>query len=102
MAVYLIQCEICGKQYTSSTKRKLGSRANNYKSTQRKFVNKETVPMQALKQKRFHEHYCSDRHNGIQDWVITLINSAGTLKELRKKELYWMYKLKPYAPCGLN
>ena len=43
-----------------------------------------------------------DRHNGIQDWVITLIGSADTLKELRKKELYWMYKLKTYAPHGLN
>ena len=26
---------------------------------------KDAVPKQALKQKRFHEHYCSDRHNGI-------------------------------------
>ena len=87
MAVYLIEWEICGEQYTGSTKTKFRSRANNYKSTQRKFVNKEAVPKQALKQKRFHEHYCSDRHNGIEDWVITLIDSADTLKELRKKEL---------------
>ena len=102
MAVYLIECEICGEQHTGSTKTKFTSRANNYKSTQRKFVNKEAVPKQALKQKRFHEHYCSDRHNGIQDWVITLIDSADTLTELRKKELYWMFKLKAYAPYGLN
>ena len=102
MAVYLIECEICGQQYTGSTKPKFRSRANNYKSTQRKFVNKEAVPKQALKQKRFHEHYCSDRHNGIQDWVINLIDSNDTLKELRKKELYWMYKLKTYALYGLN
>ena len=33
-------------------------RANNYKGTQRKFANKEAVPKQALKQKRFHEYYC--------------------------------------------
>ena len=78
MAVYLIECEICGEQYTGSTKTKFRYRANNYKSTQRKFVNKEAVPKQALKQKRFHEHYCLDRHNGIQDWVITLIDSADT------------------------
>ena len=68
-------------------------------------MNKEAVPKQALKQKRkhyFHEHYCSDRLNGIEDWVITLIDSANTLKQLRKKELYWMYKLKAYAPYGLN
>ena len=76
MAVYLIESEICGEQYTSSTKTKVRSRANNYKSMQRKFVNKETVPKQALKQKCFHENYCSDRHNSIEDWVITLIDKA--------------------------
>ena len=56
MAVYLIECEICGEQYTGTTKTKVRSRANNFKSTQRKFVNKEAVPKQVLKQKRFHEH----------------------------------------------
>ena len=76
MAVCLIECEICGEQYTGSTKTKFRLRANTYKSRQRKFVNKETFPKQALKHKRSHEHYCSDRHNGIEDWVITLIDSA--------------------------
>ena len=85
MTVYLIECEICGKQYNGSTKTKFRSRANNYESTQRKFVKKEAVPKQALKQKCFHEHYCSDRDNGIEDWIITLIYSTDTLKELRKK-----------------
>ena len=66
------------------------------------FVSKEVVPKQALKQKRFHEHYCSDRHNGSKDWIITSIYSTDTLKELRGKELYWMYKLKTYALYGLN
>ena len=102
MAVYLIECNICCEQYTGSTKTKFRSSANNYKSTQRKFMNKGTVPKQDLKQKRFfHEHYCLDRHNDIEDWVITLIDSADTLKELRRKELYWMYRLKTYAPYGL-
>ena len=102
MVVYLIECKICGEQYAGSTKARFRSRANNYKSTQRKFVNKEEVPKQALKQKRFHEHYCSDRHNEIEDCVITLIDSADTLKDLSRKELYWMYRLKTYAPYGLN
>ena len=44
MAVYLIEYEICGEQYTGSTKTMFRSRANNYKSTQRKFVKKEAVP----------------------------------------------------------
>ena len=43
MVVYLIECKICGEQYTGSTKTKFRSRANNYKSTQRKFMNKEAV-----------------------------------------------------------
>ena len=64
-------------------------------------MNKEAVPKQAVKQKRFHEHYCSDRHNGIEDWVVTLIDSADTLKELRRKDLYWMYRPKTYVPYGL-
>ena len=34
-------------------KTKFGYRVNNFKSTQRKFVNREAVPKQALKQKRF-------------------------------------------------
>ena len=102
MAVYLIECRVCGEQYTGSTKTKFRSRANNYKSTHRKFLNKKEVPKQALKQKRFHDHYCTESQTGIEDWVITLIDRADTLKELRKKELYWMYKLKTYAPYGLN
>ena len=102
MTVYLIECKICGEQYTRSTKTKFSSRANNSKSVQRKFTNKDVVPKHTLKQKRFHEHYCPDRHNGIEDWVIILIDSANTLKELRRKELYWMYRLKSYAPYGLN
>ena len=77
MAVCLIECKICGEQYTGSAKTKFRSRANNYKSMQRKFMNKEAVPKQALKQKHFHEHYCSDRHNGIEDLVITLTDSEG-------------------------
>ena len=56
MAVYLIEGKIYGEQCTGSTKTKFRSRANNYKSTQRKFMNKEAVPKQALKQKHFHEH----------------------------------------------
>ena len=45
------------------------------------------VPKQALKQKHFHKHYYSDRPNCIKDWVIALIDSADTLKELRRKDV---------------
>ena len=73
--VYLIECIQCCKQCTGSSKTKFRYRANNYKSTHRKFKNKKQVPKEALKRKIFHEHFCSDDHNGIQDWVITLIES---------------------------
>ena len=71
-------------------------------SQNNQFLNKGAVPECALKEKRFHEHYCSERYNGIEVWFITLIDSADTLKELRRKELHWMYKIKTYAPYGLN
>ena len=76
--VYLIECEV---RYVKSNILAV----TNYKSTQRKLVNKEAVPKQALKQKRFQEHYCSDTHHGIADWVITLIDRANTLKKLKRK-----------------
>ena len=36
----------------------------------------------------------------LEDGEIKRI--VDTLKELRRKELYWMYRLKTYAPYGLN
>ena len=49
MAVYLIECQIGCEKYTGSTKTKFRAKANNYKSMQWKFMNRERVPKQALK-----------------------------------------------------
>ena len=57
-------------------------------------MNKETISKQLLKQKRFPENYCSDRHNGIEEWVITLIHSADTLKELSRKDEVFIKRFK--------
>ena len=57
MPVSLTECQICGEQYTGTTKAKLRSRIKNYKNTLGRSMIKEAVPKQAL------EHYCSDRHN---------------------------------------
>ena len=81
--VYLTECNQCWKQYIGSSKTKFRYRANNYKSTHRKFKNKKQVPKEALKQKFFHEHFCLDDHNSIQDWVITLIEQVVDEKFLR-------------------
>ena len=45
-----------------------------------KFMNTEVVPKIVLKQRRFYEHCCSDRHNAIEYWVVTLTYSVDTLK----------------------
>ena len=87
---------------------RLQFRFNNYKSTHRKFRNKlkkgiiQEIKKSELKQKLFHEHYCSDGHEGIANWCVTLIDQVEDKKELRKKELYWINKLNTWAPVGLN
>ena len=56
LAVYLIECEIWGEQYTGytgSTKTKFRSRANNYKSMQRKFVTQRGSSEASPKTKTF-------------------------------------------------
>ena len=78
------------------------ARANNSKSAHRNFRKEQILSNQARNQKRFHEYYLQNDHNGICDWEITIIDHAETVKSLRKKELYWDHKLKTCAPFGLN
>ena len=63
-----------------------------------KSVKKDAFPKQALKQKT---NITVQIDNATEDWSITK-DSPDTLKELRRKELYWMYKLKTYAQYNLN
>ena len=100
MTGYLIECDTCGEQYTDSIKKKrLGLRQITIRAVNQsnQFVNKGVVSKCALKQKRFHEHNCSDRYSGIEGWFITSIVTANTIKEFRRKELHWIYKVKTYA-----
>ena len=53
-------------------------------------------------QEKFHHHFCEEGHKGIEDWEVTLIDSAFSEKSLRSKELFWQYKLKTFHPDGLN
>ena len=55
-----------------------------------------------LKQKIFHKHYCSEGHQVIENWSVTLTDQVEDLDSLRKKELYWINRLNTCTPNGLN
>ena len=50
----------------------------------------------------FHVHYCSEGHQGIENWSITLIDQDEALDSLSKTELYWKNKSNSWAPNSLN
>ena len=106
LVVYLVNCKVCGIQNVGSTVNKYRTRFNNYKSVHRKFRNQTTKGhskgKQAFCQEKFHKHFCSDGHSGIEDWEIILIDKATSKEELRHKELFWQYKLNTFFPVGLN
>ena len=67
------QCQYCFP-YVASTKTKFRCRINNYKSTHRKFKKKYVekglaivVKKSELKQKLFHEYYCSEGHQDVEN-----------------------------------
>ena len=95
--IYLFECKKCQYRfpYVGSTKTKF-----RYKSTHRKFRKKYVekdlavvIKKSELKQKLFREHYCSESHQGIENWSVTLIDQVEDLDLLRKKELYWINRL---------
>ena len=95
--IYLIECKTCGKPYIASTETPFRARFNNYQSAQRNFEKVKKV-----KQESFHVHFSEEGHYGEKDWVITLIDSAENVEELRKKESFWQHELNTFQPLGLN
>ena len=92
--IYLSECKQCQYRfpYVCSTKTKFRYRINNYKSIHRKFGKKYVekdlavvIKKSELKQKLFHEHYCSEGHQGIENCSATLIDQVEDLDSLRKK-----------------
>ena len=99
--IYLFKCKQCQYHfpYVDSTKTKFRYRINNCKSTHGKFRKKYVekpltivIRKSELKQKLFQEHYCSEGHQGIENWSLSLIDQVGDLELLRKNELHWINK----------
>ena len=109
--IYLFECKQCQCHfpYVGSAKTKFRYRVNTCKSTHRKFRKKYVekdlavvIKKSELKQKLFHEHYCSEGQQGNENWIVTLIDQVEDLESLRKKELYWINRLNTWALNVLN
>ena len=66
--VYLFSCKTCSKQSTGSVE-SFRSRFNNYKSPHSNFIKGN-----AVKELSSHAHFEDDKHYGMIDWEITLID----------------------------
>ena len=109
--IFLFECKQCQCRFpcVGGSKTKFRYRMKNYISTHRKFrkkyVEKDLVieiKKSELKQKLPHERYCSEGHQGIENWSVTLIDQVEDLDSLRKKELYQINRLNTWAPNGFN
>ena len=73
--------------YVGSTVTKFRFRFGNYESTHLKLRKKlengiiQEIKKSELKQKPFHEHYCSDGHDGIANWCVTFIDQIEDKKQ---------------------
>ena len=94
--VFLFSFKACSKQYTGSTE-SYRSRFNNYKSAHRNYIKGNTV-----KQASFHAHFEDDKHHGMSDWEVTLIDQRESVDDLRRRESSWQHELDIIQPNELN
>ena len=53
-------------------------------------------------QASFFSHFFEQDHRGEFSVKISIIDGAGDVYSLRRKELFWQYKLGVFSPKGLN
>ena len=94
--IYLLTCKVCSKQYVGQTTDKFRFRWNNYKANHRK-ARKNEPHFQTY----FHHHFVQERHNGLEDIIITFIDKADG-SDPTKRESFWINRLHTKAPFGLN
>ena len=60
------------------------------------------ITLNTVKQALFHAHFEDDKHHGMSDWEITLIDQTESVDNLRRRESFWQYELDTFQPNGLN
>ena len=60
------------------------------------------ITLNTVKQASFHAHFEDDKHHGMSDWEITLIDQTESVDNLRRRESFWQYELDTFQPNGLN
>ena len=56
----------------------------------------------AVPQAGFFRHFSSEGHQSAFSVGVKIIDGASDVYSLRRKELFWQYKLGKFAPNGLN
>ena len=105
--VYLLQCDCCNKNMWPAQKPNFGK---DLMCTSRIFepmhVNTMraafTMRGKAVPQAGFFGHFFSEGHQGAFSVSIKIIDGASDVYSLRRKELFWQYKLGTFAPNTLN
>ena len=104
--VYMLQCDCCNKKYIGSTKNKFRQRFNVYKSYFRTYAREHNEGSLAtgkpVPQASFFSHFFDEQHGGNFSVSIRMIDGADNVYSLRRKELFWQYKLGTFSPAGLN
>ena len=73
--MYLLECKTCGLQYVGSSWPRFQSRVNNYKTQQRKYVerwDKGTLHIgKPHPHAQLYVHFAQDDHHGIDDFSLS-------------------------------
>ncbi len=88
--IYLITCTKCKKQYVGYTTTQLNQRINRHRTN---INNNKTIYI--CVHFNFHDH-------SIKNLSVQAIDTASTLKDLKRLERFWIQTLQTYVPKGLN
>ena len=95
--VYLLTCRVSLKQYVGQTVDEFRNRWNNYKSNDRKYLNR-----QPCFQEHIFEYFNGDGRSGFLENVSITSIDKNNPSNPEKRENYWIQTLKTMVPWSLN